>query len=133
MKRFIIATALTVAVGLRFSNQANAQMQFSTPNGNSTMTNNSLFTPRGVSGVPVSPLFGTLVQPNPFMFSNGFNTFSSPLQPTFFSPSVGTFQPAFGTFQPNPFVVRNLNSTFFRPNTVGRPVGGFNTVPVRRR
>jgi hypothetical protein len=148
MKRFIVATALTVAVGLGVSGRANAQaVFFSSPNGTRAVNNNSGVMPGGFrnfsspsNGVMFQPTFGSTVQTNPFLFSNGFNTFSSPSQPTFYGPSpglfqpaFGTFQPAIGTFQPNLFVVQNPNSTFFRPNTVVTPVGRINNVPFRRR
>lgn len=102
MKRFAIAAALAVVLGLGFSGKADAQYFYRntaiTPGGG-LITTNQVYTPFGVQArniyvAPNGAVKRQYITGNPFgntYFSNGFN------------PNTGAFFNR-GFYQPNPFI-----------------------------
>ena len=117
MKRFIVATALAVALGLGFSGQANAQIVYNTyavPNAGGVATGGTIMTPGATR-----------------TFNNYYSPFGTMWGQSYTTNVFG--QAAMRNYGYNAFTGMGFRNGFVQPNVFVNPMGGFSYSNVYMR
>jgi hypothetical protein len=116
MKRFVVAAAVAVALGLGTASKADAQIVYSynVPNAGGVVTGGTVLTPGGYK-----------------TFSNYYSPFTGVVQRQVYGSNI--FGQSFGrSYGYNPWTGIRYGSGFYQPNYYAYPFGGYNYNFYRR-